>query len=925
MTTETHDSRPCWRTLAETDPEDRRGDPRRAAPAEQRPRADRVGELRQPRRARSRRLGADQQVRRRLPGQALLRRLRVRRRRRARGDRARQGALRRRPRQRAAALGRAGQHGGLHDAAQAGRHRARHEPRARRPPDARPPAEFLRAALHDRPVRRAQGRRADRLRRARSARRRAPAEDDHRRRQRVSARHRLRADPRGGRPHRRRGLHRHGAHRRPRRRRRPSEPGAALGLRHDDDAQDAARTARRAWCSAASSTRRISIAACFPGVQGGPLMHIIAAKAVCFKEAAEPAFAEYQRQIVANASAARGGAVDGGLPAGQRRHRQSPDARGRVLEGHHRQGRRSRARQGRHHGQQERDSVRPESADGRERHPRRHAGGDDARHARSRDGPHRRAHRARARRRPTTIGALGDGQGGSRDAVPEVPAVSGRRSDAARRVASRPSSRPAARWRARCRTSSRAPGQVEMAAAVARRVRAGRRAPRRGRHRHRQDARLPRSRDPQPPARAHLDRHQEPSGTDLLQGHSRAARRARRAVHRDLHEGPGELPLPASARSAERTAPAPRRRRTTCSCRSSASGRRAPRPATAPSSRICPRTCRSGTRSRRPPRPASAPSARATTTASSPGCASAPPRPTSSSSTTTCSAPTPRSGRARSARSFPACSHAIIDEAHQLEDVATQYFGYQRQQLPPGGLARDVERLARSARSTADRRRDEIAQGRRRAARSCARRSSASSPSRTATNDRRARRGARARDRRVARPRRARRPRYLDRRARSRRSDARAARPGRRRGRTTTTATTPTAEDAARARAARGRAARRTAVPAARRRRRLRLLRRVPRTGIFLRAAPIDVSAIVRELLLDRMRTTVLTSATLTVDGTLRLHPRSGSASRQRRRSPAAVGVRLRAAGAPVSAAADAGSAVARLRRWPPAARWSRS
>jgi glycine hydroxymethyltransferase len=39
----------------------------------------------------------------------------------------------------------------------------------------------------------------------------------------------------------------------------------------------------------------------FPGLQGGPLMHIIAAKAVCFKEAAEPAFAGYQRQIVANA------------------------------------------------------------------------------------------------------------------------------------------------------------------------------------------------------------------------------------------------------------------------------------------------------------------------------------------------------------------------------------------------------------------------------------------------------------------------------------------------------------------------------------------------------------------------------------------------------------------------------------------------
>ena len=39
----------------------------------------------------------------------------------------------------------------------------------------------------------------------------------------------------------------------------------------------------------------------FPGVQGGPLMHIIAAKAVCFKEALEPAFTDYQRQIVANA------------------------------------------------------------------------------------------------------------------------------------------------------------------------------------------------------------------------------------------------------------------------------------------------------------------------------------------------------------------------------------------------------------------------------------------------------------------------------------------------------------------------------------------------------------------------------------------------------------------------------------------------
>ena len=77
----------------------------------------------------------------------------------------------------------------------------------------------------------------------------------------------------------------------------------------------------------------------FPGLQGGPLMHIIAAKAVCFKEAAEPAFAEYQQQIVANAQKLAAALSRVGIPAGQRRHRQPPDAGRRVLERHHRQGR----------------------------------------------------------------------------------------------------------------------------------------------------------------------------------------------------------------------------------------------------------------------------------------------------------------------------------------------------------------------------------------------------------------------------------------------------------------------------------------------------------------------------------------------------------------------------------------------------------
>jgi len=41
----------------------------------------------------------------------------------------------------------------------------------------------------------------------------------------------------------------------------------------------------------------------FPGVQGGPLVHVVAAKAVCFLEALKPDFAEYQKRVVANAQA----------------------------------------------------------------------------------------------------------------------------------------------------------------------------------------------------------------------------------------------------------------------------------------------------------------------------------------------------------------------------------------------------------------------------------------------------------------------------------------------------------------------------------------------------------------------------------------------------------------------------------------------
>jgi glycine hydroxymethyltransferase len=53
--------------------------------------------------------------------------------------------------------------------------------------------------------------------------------------------------------------------------------------------------------------------ALFPGVQGGPLMHIIAAKAVCFRQAADPAFVDYQRQVVANAAALAQGLAAAGF------------------------------------------------------------------------------------------------------------------------------------------------------------------------------------------------------------------------------------------------------------------------------------------------------------------------------------------------------------------------------------------------------------------------------------------------------------------------------------------------------------------------------------------------------------------------------------------------------------------------------------
>ena len=58
--------------------------------------------------------------------------------------------------------------------------------------------------------------------------------------------------------------------------------------------------------------------AIFPGIQGGPLMHVIAAKAVSFKEALDPSFKDYAKQVIINAKALAKGLLIEGLTLLQR-------------------------------------------------------------------------------------------------------------------------------------------------------------------------------------------------------------------------------------------------------------------------------------------------------------------------------------------------------------------------------------------------------------------------------------------------------------------------------------------------------------------------------------------------------------------------------------------------------------------------------
>jgi len=74
----------------------------------------------------------------------------------------------------------------------------------------------------------------------------------------------------------------------------------------------------------------------FPGIQGGPLMHVIAAKAVCFHEALRPSFRDYQRQVVINAKALAAGVAKHGyriVSGGTENHLLLVDLRPKEING----------------------------------------------------------------------------------------------------------------------------------------------------------------------------------------------------------------------------------------------------------------------------------------------------------------------------------------------------------------------------------------------------------------------------------------------------------------------------------------------------------------------------------------------------------------------------------------------------------------
>jgi ATP-dependent DNA helicase DinG len=214
---------------------------------------------------------------------------------------------------------------------------------------------------------------------------------------------------------------------------------------------------------------------------------------------------------------------------------------------------------------------------------------------------------------------------------------------------------------------------------------------------------------------------------------------------------------------------------------------------------------------------------------------------------------------------IPACNHAIVDEAHQLEDVATQYFGVGVSTYRIEDLAQDLERLGvpdtgKAVEKLRDRGRmffNEIAYAHRGDGRARGEERMRATPSSLAQASEGAAMLAGALD-------------IVEATLKLVRlkADTTDASGG---GRIETSGSVRLQADVTEQLEALARRAGEI-------RSDVRFLMRADEgeyvyfvefrgRGIFLRASPIDVSAIVRELLLDKMRTTVLTSATLTVDG----------------------------------------------------------
>src|SRR3989338_3488529 len=219
-------------------------------------------------------------------------------------------AVRRVLRQRAAELGVAGQPRRVSGADPARRHHSGHEPRRRWPPDPWCRPEPVGQMVQSRAIRCPQARPDAGLRSGAGACDRTSAQDDHRRWLRHSAHHRLRenADSVGA------YLLVDMAH---------FAGMVAAGLYPSPfpHAHVATTTTHKTLrgprggmilCNDEAISKKIN-SAIFPGIQGGPLMHVIAAKAVAFGEALRPEFKGYQTQVIKTAQALADQLMKGGL------------------------------------------------------------------------------------------------------------------------------------------------------------------------------------------------------------------------------------------------------------------------------------------------------------------------------------------------------------------------------------------------------------------------------------------------------------------------------------------------------------------------------------------------------------------------------------------------------------------------------------